>query len=224
MTYVPAQYKNLINQAATDTGLPENVVAAQVSEESGFNPNAVSPAGAEGMFQFEPATAASYGGGNLFDPSQEVKDYEAYMDSLLKQENGNVYAALEAYNEGPGNLQAGSGYASTILSNAGVSTGLTVTPGQNPTPPTDVNTTATTSCPSVTMNPLTWVNIPSSAACAASGSIVSFVETDIVDWAERVGLIVLGSILMIIGFYRISGASKDKPAVEHAAETAAVAA
>lgn len=224
MTYVPAQYKTIINQAASDTGLPESVVAAQVSEESGFNPKAVSPAGAEGMFQFEPATAASYGGGNLFDPSQEVKVYEAYMDALLKQENGNIYAALEVYNAGPNNMQAGSGYAETILSNAGVATNTTVTPGQNSTPPTDVSTDASTSCPSVTINPLTWVNIPSSAACSASGSIVSFIESDVVDWAERAGLVLLGSILIIIGFYRISETSKAKPVVEHAAEDAAVAA
>lgn len=69
-------------------------------------------------------------------------------------------------------------------------------------------TTAATSCPSVSLNPLTWVNIPSSAACQASASVITFAETDIVDWAERIGLILFGSVLIILGVLRIS-ASKS---------------
>jgi len=84
-------------------------------------------------------------------------------------------------------------------------------------------TSASSACPSVTLNPMTWLNIPSTAACQASSSIVSFVETDIVDWAERLGLIVFGAILIIMGTLRISEThSKQMPDQSAPAKSSAV--
>lgn len=218
MTSVPSQYQGIVTEAVQGTGLPEGVVVAQINEESGFNPNAVSPTGAEGMFQFEPGTLASTGGGNPFDPSQEVHNYINYMNTLLSQEGGSVYKALEAYNAGPGNLQAGAGYASTILANAGTGS-ITVTPGSgasspsNPSKPgknvpQNATATANLNCPSVTMNPLTWFSLPSSLGCQAAQASVNFVMGDIIDWAERLGLILLGAVFIIVGIIRLSESNK----------------
>lgn len=117
---VPSQYQTLITEAAKALGLPISVVASQIKLESDFDPNAVSPTGAEGMAQFEPYTWKDFGTGSPFNPSDAMAAYIKYMGALLKQENGSVYAALEAYNAGPGNLKAGSGYAKTILERAGL--------------------------------------------------------------------------------------------------------
>lgn len=117
---VPAQFQPLVNQAARGTGLPAAVVAAQANEESGFNPNATSPTGAQGWLQFEPSTWKAQGvPGSPYNPQAATQGYIKLMGSLLRQFGGNVRNALAAYNAGPGNLAAGYGYADTILRNAG---------------------------------------------------------------------------------------------------------
>lgn len=124
----------LVVQAAKNTGLPPSVVAAQVNAESGGNPNAVSPAGAEGEFQFLPGTYTGLGfpAGTEFDPAEEVRAYEKYMTQLLQWAKGDVRKALAAYNAGQGNWQAGTGYADGILSAAKAGQGLTVGTHQAP--------------------------------------------------------------------------------------------
>lgn len=121
MTTVPAQYQGYVRDAASALGIPEQVVAAQIDLESSFNPQAKSPAGAEGIAQFEPGTFAQYGpkGGSPYNVGDAFTAYVAYMRELLHQEGGDLRKALEAYNAGPGNLPAGAGYASQILSAAG---------------------------------------------------------------------------------------------------------
>lgn len=120
-TQIPDQYKNLVEGSAASLGIPYQVVAEQINLESGWDPNAVSPTGAQGLAQFEPGTWAEYGptGGSPFDPSSAFTAYIKYMHALLKQEGGDLRKALEAYNAGPGNLPAGAGYADTILTRAG---------------------------------------------------------------------------------------------------------
>lgn len=133
-SYVPPAYQSWVLQAAAGTGLPANVVAAQIEMESGFNPNATSSTGAQGIAQFEPGTFADYGTGSAYNPSNALTAYIGLMSALLKQFNGNVSQALAAYNAGPNNLAAGAGYARTILANAGVAgtaTAGNTTTGQN---------------------------------------------------------------------------------------------
>ena len=125
----------IVTQAAANTGLPASVVAAQINEESGGDPRAVSPAGAEGEFQFLPSTYTGLGfpAGTEFDPAEEVRAYEKFMVELLQWAHGDVRQALAAYNAGQEHWQAGIGYADTILGNARQGSGLTVGTHQAPT-------------------------------------------------------------------------------------------
>ena len=116
---VPPQYQADVQSAARAAGLPVAVVAAQISAESGFNANAVSPTGAQGIAQFEPGTWAQWGHGSPFNPAAAFPAYAAFMRSLLRQFGGSIRDALAAYNAGPGNLAAGYGYADSILAAAG---------------------------------------------------------------------------------------------------------
>jgi Transglycosylase SLT domain len=198
---VPSQFVPLINQMASATGLPYNVIAAQANEESGFNTQAVSPTGAEGWLQFEPSTYASYttaagvANGTEFNASDESKVYDVFMSDLLKEFNGNVSDALAAYNAGPGNLQAGAGYASTILSNAGEGSSIVASPNasQNPT------ATLTSFNP---LNPSSWLP----AIFSGLG-----ITTDIEDILERGALMLFGGILIVIGIVRMSNSSGSNP-------------
>jgi hypothetical protein len=140
MVAVPAQYVALLKKAAADSGLPYSVVAAQVFVESSFMPGAVSPTGAEGLFEFEPGAWATYGTGpasNRMNPTIEGEAYAKMMKALLQQEGGSVQKALAAYNAGSGNIGAGMGYADKILGLAGepvTITGSTPTSGGTSTP------------------------------------------------------------------------------------------
>jgi LysM repeat protein len=117
----PGTTVGYLQQAAQRTGLPLSVVRAQVQVESGGQPDAVSPAGAEGPYQFLPSTWAQLGfpAGQEFNWATSTQAYIAMMKQLLQWSGGNVRQALAAYNAGQGNWQAGLGYADQILSMAG---------------------------------------------------------------------------------------------------------
>lgn len=124
--YVPPHYVKWVQQAAAGTGLPASVVAAQINMESGFNPGATSPTGAQGIAQFEPGTWKSQGiAGSPYNPQAALLGYTKLMKALINQYHGNVRDALAAYNAGPGNLAAGYGYADSILSTSGVPSKVT---------------------------------------------------------------------------------------------------
>jgi hypothetical protein len=200
---VPSQFQSLLQQMSKATGLPYNVEAAQANEESGFNTQAVSPTGAEGWLQFEPSTYNSYAAaagvaqGTEFNAADEAKVYDVFMSDLLKEFGGNVQDALAAYNAGPGNIQAGMGYANTILSNAGEGTSIVATPNAAQNPAT-ANATLESFNP---LNPGTW--LPS--IFSALG-----ITSDVEDILERGALMLFGGILIIIGIIRISGSSNNK--------------
>jgi membrane-bound lytic murein transglycosylase B len=133
---VPAKYRQYVADAARALGIPASVVAAQIGLESAWNPNAKSPAGAEGIAQFMPGTFKEYGSGSPYNVDDAFAAYTAYMKQLLKTEGGDIRKALQAYNAGPGNLPAGAGYADTILKRAG-SGGGSADAGETASAPVD---------------------------------------------------------------------------------------
>jgi soluble lytic murein transglycosylase-like protein len=80
------------------------VLAAQLMAESGFDPGAVSSAGAQGIAQFMPGTAASYGLRDPFDPVAAI-DAQAHLMSDLLRQFHSIPLALAAYNAGPGAVE-----------------------------------------------------------------------------------------------------------------------
>jgi hypothetical protein len=104
-SFVPARFTAPIAAAAQRWNVSAALLAAQLYAESGFNPNAVSPAGAQGIAQFMPGTARSLGLANPFDAAQAIDAQGHLMRDLLRQ-LGSVPLALAAYNAGPGAVSA----------------------------------------------------------------------------------------------------------------------
>ena len=105
-----------ITAAATKHGVDPALLAGLVKQESNFDPNAGSPAGAQGLTQLMPATAASLGVTNVHDPAQALEGGAKYLRQQLDRFHGDVARALAAYNAGPGAVERFGGvppYAET---------------------------------------------------------------------------------------------------------------
>lgn len=89
----------LIERHAERHGLPRDFLARLIWKESRFDPNAVSPKGAEGIAQFMPGTAALRGLANPFDIEQAIPASAKYL-AELKNGFGNIGLAAAAYNAG----------------------------------------------------------------------------------------------------------------------------
>jgi hypothetical protein len=134
-SFVPARYAPAISRAAQRYNVSAALLAAQLYAESGFNPNAVSSAGAQGIAQFMPGTAAGMGLRNPFDAEASIDAQARLMRDLLRR-FAAVPLALAAYNAGPARVAAcmcvppipeTRGYVARILGllgGAGDTTGL----------------------------------------------------------------------------------------------------
>jgi soluble lytic murein transglycosylase-like protein len=105
-----------ITAAAQRHGIDPALLAGLIKQESGFNANARSGAGAVGLTQLMPATAAGLGVSDPTDPAQSIEGGAKYLADQLKRFGGDVARALAAYNAGPGAVERFGGvppYAET---------------------------------------------------------------------------------------------------------------
>jgi soluble lytic murein transglycosylase-like protein len=98
-------YAPIIDAAASSYGLDPAILTGLVNQESGFDPNAVSSAGAEGLTQVMPENFAADGITNPFDPTQSIYGGAKQLSEDLAEFNGNYSDALAAYNAGSAAVQ-----------------------------------------------------------------------------------------------------------------------
>src|SRR5215217_6660228 len=94
-----------ITAAAQRHGIDPALLAGLVRQESNFDPTAGSPAGARGLTQLMPGTAAGLGVTDVTDPQQSLEGGAKYLKQQLDAFGGDVTKALAAYNAGPGAVQ-----------------------------------------------------------------------------------------------------------------------
>lgn len=99
--YTPAQMNAWIRQASARHGLDQSLLRAVMEIESGGDPAAVSPKGAQGLMQIMPGTARDLALQDPFDPQENIDAGSRYLKAQLKAFAGDVRLALAAYNAGP---------------------------------------------------------------------------------------------------------------------------
>lgn len=108
-TVYPLKYEEFIRKYSTEYDVDPALIAAVIRQESNFNPNARSGAGAKGLSQFMDGTARTVASEvgrttyDIFDPETAVQFCARHIKDLLNKYDGNVAAALAGYNAGTGN-------------------------------------------------------------------------------------------------------------------------
>lgn len=104
-SFVPPEFRAPLLRAAAHWNVSAALLAAQLMAESSFDPYAGSPAGAQGIAQFMPSTAAAYGLRDPYDPEEAI-DAQAHLMLDLLRRFGSPQLALAAYNAGPAPVEA----------------------------------------------------------------------------------------------------------------------
>lgn len=100
----PQDYEAYFKEASDTYGVSTSILKSIAKAESNFNPSAVSKAGAIGIMQLMPSTAASLGVSNSYDARENIMGGAKYISQLLSRYQGNISLALAAYNAGTGNV------------------------------------------------------------------------------------------------------------------------
>lgn len=145
----PAALKAAVDSAAARQSLPPELLHSVIQVESNYNPNAVSPKGAQGLMQLIPETARRFGVLNAFDPVENIEGGAKYLKYLLDLYKGDYPRALAAYNAGEGAVAKYDGippYAETVNYVAQVTKRIDKASksakAAAPAPPTEVATAA----------------------------------------------------------------------------------
>lgn len=109
LTECPSDLYTIFEEAASMYGVSVNLLTAIARAESGFHADAVSSAGAVGIMQLMPATAASLGVTNSYDVRENIMGGAKLISQLLSKYNGNTSLALAAYNAGSSNVDSYGG-------------------------------------------------------------------------------------------------------------------
>lgn len=94
-------YEGLIREASALYHVDGSLIRSVIQAESGFNPSAVSPAGALGLMQLTPNIAASLGVEHPLDPRENIMGGTKLLRELLDRHHGNLEMAIASYNAGP---------------------------------------------------------------------------------------------------------------------------
>ena len=137
-SYTTEELDAIFTEASNTYGVSKDLLKAMAKAESNFNPSAVSSAGAMGIMQLMPATAASLGVSNAFDARENIMGGAKYISQLLEKYNGDTSLALAAYNAGSGSVDKYGGippftetqnYVSKIMADLGMTASTTTQTG-----------------------------------------------------------------------------------------------
>ncbi len=103
-SYTSGELDSIFEEAANSYGVSSIILKSIAKAESGFNPSAVSNAGAVGIMQLMPSTAAALGVSNSYDARENIMGGAKYISQLLSNYQGNISLALAAYNAGSANV------------------------------------------------------------------------------------------------------------------------
>lgn len=105
----PEAIEQLVDRNAATWQVDPALIKAVIANESAFDANATSSAGAMGLMQLMPGTAAGLGVNDPYDPAQNVAGGTRYLKGLLQRFNGDLRLALAAYNAGPAAVEQHGG-------------------------------------------------------------------------------------------------------------------
>ena len=102
------ELQDVIDSCAEKYNIDSELIRAMIQVESGWNTQAVSDKGAQGLMQLMPRTAAMLGVSDPFDAVQNIEGGVRYISDLADKYRGDIEKALAAYNAGPARVDSGN--------------------------------------------------------------------------------------------------------------------